>query len=96
MSNALNISNRRDDFVAVEHLDYTEDKLIELCEDMQREGVHLLEITSALIFATHYLLSSEQKEVAEKYYRFLSKQCTEQMDALHEFYDLPITRKKQP
>lgn len=95
MSQCLKIRDDHADFITAENLDYVEDKLIGLCEDMKRDGVHLLELTSALIFVTHFLLSEESNDVAARYYRFLSKQCQEQIDALHEFYELPKGSKQK-
>ncbi len=95
MSNCLRIHDNQDDFVVAENLDYVEDSLVEVCEKMRGEGVHLLEIASALIFVTHYMLSKETREDAQKYYRFLTRQCATQVEALHEFYELPSPQQEQ-
>ena len=84
------------ELIAVDNQDYVEDKLIEICEEMTSGGVHLLEITSALIFVTHYMLCKDESSNTEKYYRYLLKQCQVQIEALHELNEFPMEQKKQP
>ena len=92
MNQCIKFIDEPSDISAVDNQDYAEDKLIELCETMESSGLNLLEITSALVFVTHYLLSRKDNRDAEKYYRYLLKQCHAQIEALHEFYELPAQR----
>jgi hypothetical protein len=81
------------EFVLVENQDYVEDKLFALCEDLERCGVKDIEIASGLLFTLHYMLSKRDIREARKYYSCLLKQCHEQIEALHEFYELPDFQK---
>ncbi len=78
---------REQDIIALNNLDYAEDKIIELCENLESGGVHSLEIASGLLFTAHYLLTQESKNNAKRYYKYLLKQCREQLNALPELLD---------
>lgn len=81
-------ANKDDEFIALDNIDYVEDKLIELCEDLEKCGVHILEISSALLFTMHYMLAQQPNNSnAEKYHRYLFKQYNEQIKALPELED---------
>ncbi|MGH1402840.1 MAG: hypothetical protein ACRBDL_01205 [Alphaproteobacteria bacterium] len=79
--------NQDDNYIAVDNLDYVEDKLIELCDYLQSGGVHGLEVASGLLFTAHYILTRESEHNAQKYYRYLLKQCREQLNALPELVE---------
>ncbi|MGH1376256.1 MAG: hypothetical protein ACRBCK_07910 [Alphaproteobacteria bacterium] len=81
------------EIISVEHQDYVEDKFISLCNELESIGIHTLEIASGMMFVTHYLLSQKDNKEAEKYYKYLAKQCQNQIEALHEFYEIPTTQK---
>lgn len=78
------------EIILIENQDYVEDKLIALCDDLERAGVKDIEIASGLIFTLHYLLcKKENTREAQQYYKFLLKQCRQNVEAMEEFFVLP-------
>ncbi len=82
------------DIIAINNIDYVEDKIIEMCEFLESGGVHSLEIASGLLFTAHYILTKESENNAKKYYKYLLKQCREQLNALPELLDSAQDHKK--
>lgn len=82
------------EIISMEHQDYVEDKFISLCNELESIGIHTLEIASGMMFVTHYLMCQKDNREAEKYYRYLAKQCQNQIEALHEFYEVPTAQER--
>ncbi|MDH5723676.1 MAG: hypothetical protein OEY94_10200 [Alphaproteobacteria bacterium] len=78
------------EIILIEHQEHVEDKLITLCENLERTGVKDIEIASGLIFTLHYILcKKENPKEARQYYKFLLKQCRQNIEAIEEFFILP-------
>lgn len=91
----VNNDSPSDDYVAIDNLDYVEDKLIALCECFESAGVHGLEVASGLLFTVHYILTRESEYNTQKYYKHLLKQCREQLNALPELVEHAKADKEQ-
>lgn len=72
------------DITAADNLEQIEDRLVEICDQMERNGHQTLEIASSLIFVTHYLLCRDENNNTTRDYHYLLKQCQSQIDAMHE------------